>query len=130
MSIHCSKLTLTLLFFLTDKWLSIVIPSLFSAHVITLFSYHCSLTGKLVDITKNYKYMYICCGSVVILASIWLFIGNFINYHLLEKERNAEMYKQAELEEPDKEPSRTEDGQVSENVCEKGEGHVQRESNI
>lgn len=83
-----------------------------------------------MDITKNYKYMYICCGSVVILASIWLFIGNFINYHLLEKERNAEMYKQAELEEPDKEPSLTEDGQVSENVCEKGEGHVQRESNI
>ncbi|MCI4388928.1 hypothetical protein PGIGA_G00091700 [Pangasianodon gigas] len=88
------------------------------------------LAGKLVDITKNYKYMYICCGSVVILASIWLFIGNFINYRLLEKERKLETYKQAELEEPDKGPDHTEDGQVSEELCGKGEDAVQRETNI
>ncbi|CAF96301.1 unnamed protein product, partial [Tetraodon nigroviridis] len=57
---------------------------------------------KLVDYTKNYKYMYFCCGAVVILASVWLFIGNFINYRLLERERKkAEMYKQAETEDPD-----------------------------
>lgn len=93
-------------------------------------SYHCCLTGKLVDITKNYKYMYICCGSVVIFASIWLFIGNFINYRLLEKERKQETYKQAELEDPDKGPGRTEDGQVSEELCGKVEDAVQRETNI
>lgn len=46
--------------------------------------------------------MYFCCGAVVILASIWLFIGNFINYRLLERERKqAEMYKQTETEDPD-----------------------------
>lgn len=93
-------------------------------------SFHFCLTGKLVDITKNYKYMYICCGSVVIFASIWLFIGNFINYRLLEKERKQETYKQAELEEPDKGPSHAEDGQVSDEVCGKGEDAVQRETNI
>lgn len=52
--------------------------------------------------TKNYKYMYFCCGAVVIVASIWLFIGNFINYRLLERERKrAEMYKRTETEDPD-----------------------------
>ncbi|KAM5287681.1 monocarboxylate transporter 2 [Ctenodactylus gundi] len=45
------------------------------------------LAGKLVDITKNYKYMYISCGIIVVVASIWLLIGNAINYRLLAKER-------------------------------------------
>lgn len=46
--------------------------------------------------------MYFCCGAVVILASIWLFIGNFINYRLLERERKqADMYKQTETEDAD-----------------------------
>lgn len=46
--------------------------------------------------------MYFCCGAVVIVASIWLFIGNFINYRLLERERKqAEMYKRTETEDPD-----------------------------
>ncbi|GAA6100202.1 monocarboxylate transporter 2 [Tachysurus ichikawai] len=90
------------------------------------------LAGKLVDITKNYKYMYICCGSVVILASIWLFVGNFVNYRLLEKESKQELYKRAELEEPDKGPDCKEDGQVSEQLCGKHvvEDAVQRETNI
>lgn len=92
--------------------------------------YRCCLTGKLVDITKNYKSMYICCGSVVIFASIWLFIGNVINYRLLEKERKLETYKQAELEEPDKGPNSTENGQASEELCGKVEDAVQRETNI
>ena len=45
------------------------------------------LAGELVDATGNYKYMYVFCGAIVILASIWLFIGNFINYGLLQRER-------------------------------------------
>ncbi|XP_068163385.1 monocarboxylate transporter 2-like [Antennarius striatus] len=48
------------------------------------------LAGKLVDLTKSYKYMYISCGTIVIFGSIWLFIGNFINYRLLERERKME----------------------------------------
>ncbi|KAK0144444.1 Monocarboxylate transporter 2 [Merluccius polli] len=60
------------------------------------------LAGKLVDVTKSYKYMYIICGVVVIIASIWLFIGNFINYRLLERERKqADAYKRTETDDPD-----------------------------
>ncbi|NP_001296896.1 monocarboxylate transporter 2 [Fundulus heteroclitus] len=95
------------------------------------------LAGKLVDITKNYKYMYFCCGSVVILASIWLFIGNFINYRLLARERmEAEMYKRTETEDPDRVQGKKEaDGaaQASEELFDKSqkdEEPMQRETNI
>lgn len=94
---------------------------------------HC-LPGKLVDVTGNYKYMYFCCGVVVIFASIWLFIGNFINYRLLEKERKeAEMYKPAETEDPDRDCDAKEaDGNAhtSEPSADKQEGAMQRETNI
>ncbi|CAL8278560.1 monocarboxylate transporter 2 [Gadus morhua] len=60
------------------------------------------LAGKLVDVTKSYKQMYFCCGVVVIIAAIWLFIGNFINYRLLERERKqADSYKRTETDDPD-----------------------------
>ncbi|KAL2103030.1 hypothetical protein ACEWY4_002198 [Coilia grayii] len=98
------------------------------------------LAGKLVDVTKNYKYMYFCCGCVVIFASIWLFIGNFINYRLLEKERKQEeMYKQAETEDPDRSAKEADantqeadtTAQASEALVDKSEeGIVQRETNI
>ncbi|XP_066579906.1 monocarboxylate transporter 2 [Amia ocellicauda] len=56
------------------------------------------LGGWLVDVTGNYKYMYFCCGVIVIIASIWLFIGNAINYRLLDKERKREQeLKQDEI---------------------------------
>ncbi|XP_029969661.1 monocarboxylate transporter 2 [Salarias fasciatus] len=89
------------------------------------------LAGKLVDVTKNYKYMYFCCGSVVILASIWLFIGNFINYRLLERERKqAEMYKQAETEDPDQKEAERK-AQASEDPAgKKDEQPMQRETNF
>ncbi|XP_034626127.1 monocarboxylate transporter 2 [Trachemys scripta elegans] len=59
------------------------------------------LGGWLVDITGEYKYMYIVCGSIVIVASIWLFIGNAINYRLLAKEKKLEEEKQKALKNAD-----------------------------
>ncbi|KAM8973927.1 monocarboxylate transporter 2 [Pelodytes ibericus] len=53
------------------------------------------LGGWLVDITGNYKYMYFVCGLIVIVASIYLFIGNAINYRLLAKEKIANDEKNA-----------------------------------
>ncbi|XP_024913446.1 monocarboxylate transporter 2 isoform X2 [Cynoglossus semilaevis] len=95
------------------------------------------LAGKLVDVTKNYKYMYFCCGAVVILASIWLFIGNFINYRLLARERKlAEQYKRTETEDPDQVRFRKEeDGEAqasdgAANEGQKDEEAMQRETNI
>ncbi|XP_061085442.1 monocarboxylate transporter 2 [Conger conger] len=86
------------------------------------------LAGKLVDVTKNYKYMYFCCGAVVILASIWLFIGNFINYRLLERERReAEKLKQLEPQ-----GKADPDAEASEKLCAQEEdgAATQRETNI
>ena len=82
--------------------------------------------------------MYICCGSVVILASIWLFIGNFINYRLLERERKQEeMYKRTETEDPDRDKDQAEveagantDAQASEELFAKADEAMQRETNI
>ncbi|KTG43890.1 hypothetical protein cypCar_00043604 [Cyprinus carpio] len=85
---------------------------------------------KLVDITKNYKYMYLCCGSVVVLSSIWLFIGNFINYRLLERERKSmqeEMYRRADLEEQEQTET---DADASQELCENKDGVMQHETNI
>ncbi|XP_028601459.2 monocarboxylate transporter 2 [Podarcis muralis] len=59
------------------------------------------LGGMLVDITKDYKYMYFVCGVIVIVASIWLFIGNAINYRLLAKEKRAEEERQRALKHAD-----------------------------
>lgn len=56
------------------------------------------LGGFLVDLTGNYKYMYFVCGMIVIVASIWLFIGNAINYRLLAKEKLATKSENAEKE--------------------------------
>lgn len=51
------------------------------------------LLGKLVDETGQYKYMYVACGAIVVLASVWLLIGNAINYRLLAKEKLKETTK-------------------------------------
>ncbi|OBS77622.1 hypothetical protein A6R68_19989 [Neotoma lepida] len=48
------------------------------------------IAGKLVDKTKDYKFMYIASGTIVVISGIWLFIGNAINYRLLAKERKRE----------------------------------------
>lgn len=81
--------------------------------------------------------MYFCCGAVVIIASIWLFIGNFINYRLLELEhKRAEMYKRAEMEDPDQIQDQKEaagETQASQELVNKGqkdEEPMQRETNI
>lgn len=81
--------------------------------------------------------MYFCCGTIVILASIWLFIGNFINYRLLERERKrAEMYKRTETEDPDqgqeqKEAhSKAQASQELDDKSKKDDQPIQRETNI
>ncbi|XP_011356479.1 monocarboxylate transporter 2 [Pteropus vampyrus] len=48
------------------------------------------LAGKLVDETGEYKYLYMGCGAIVFLSSLWLLIGNAINYRLLAKEKKLE----------------------------------------
>lgn len=73
----------------------------------------------------------------MILASIWLFIGNFINYRLLDRERRrAEMYKRTETEDPDQTLDQKEadgEAQATEELVDesqKDEQPMQRETNI
>ncbi|XP_077566123.1 monocarboxylate transporter 2 [Stigmatopora nigra] len=90
------------------------------------------IAGKLVDMSKNYKTMYFCCGAVVIVAALWLFIGNFINYRLLERERKLEQYKPAGSEDPDAVQKRggPEAGDSKRPDEEKGQEPMQRETNM
>lgn len=80
--------------------------------------------------------MYLCCGSVVVLSSIWLFIGNFINYRLLERERKREeAYKRTDREEQEQTETHAEadgdaDAEAAQQLCEDKDGAMQRETNI
>lgn len=50
----------------------------------------CNFTGKFKDIYNDYKYTYQGCGIVLIIASVFLFVGMGINYRLLDKEKKEE----------------------------------------
>ncbi|XP_076870315.1 monocarboxylate transporter 1-like [Brachyhypopomus gauderio] len=53
--------------------------------------------GKFNDIYHDYKYTYISCGIILLVASVFLFVGMGINYRLLDKEAKEET-KRAQLE--------------------------------
>nr|XP_023664468.1 monocarboxylate transporter 2-like [Paramormyrops kingsleyae] len=44
------------------------------------------ISGALVDVFKDYKYMYYACGVMVLVSGIFLFIMNFYNYRMLDRE--------------------------------------------
>ncbi|CAI5767561.1 monocarboxylate transporter 2-like isoform X1 [Podarcis lilfordi] len=45
--------------------------------------------GTLIDMFGDYKYMFIKCGAVMVLAGLFLFIMNYYNYRMLAKEKKA-----------------------------------------
>ncbi|KAF7711561.1 monocarboxylate transporter 1-like [Silurus meridionalis] len=51
------------------------------------------LLGKFNDIYHDYKYTYISCGVILMVASIFLFVCMGINYRLLDKETKEEARK-------------------------------------
>ncbi len=61
-----------------------------------------SLAGKLNDYYGDYKYTYQACGIILVIASIFLFVGMGINYHLVDKEKREEE-RRAKQEEKDAE---------------------------
>ncbi|XP_045321384.1 monocarboxylate transporter 2 [Leopardus geoffroyi] len=63
------------------------------------------LAGKLVDQTRQYKYMYIACGAIVFLSSVWLLIGNAINYRLLAKEKKLGEARKKKMSSPESKES-------------------------
>ncbi|KAM3872054.1 monocarboxylate transporter 2-like [Diretmus argenteus] len=44
------------------------------------------ISGALVDIFNDYKYMYYACGVVMLVSGIFFFIMNYYNYKKLEEE--------------------------------------------
>ncbi|KAL7884857.1 hypothetical protein AOLI_G00076270 [Acnodon oligacanthus] len=60
------------------------------------------LLGKLNDVYHDYKYTYQGCGIILIVASVFLFVGMGINYRMLDRERKEEE-KKAGLEARDEE---------------------------
>ncbi|XP_042802968.1 monocarboxylate transporter 2 [Panthera leo] len=63
------------------------------------------LAGKLVDQTGQYKYMYMTCGAIVFLSSVWLLIGNAINYRLLAKEKKLGEARKKKMSSPESKES-------------------------
>ncbi|XDV48964.1 hypothetical protein PO909_018310 [Leuciscus waleckii] len=60
------------------------------------------LLGRLNDIYHDYRYTYQGCGAVLVVASVFLFVGMGINYRLLDKEKREEE-RRARQEEKDEE---------------------------
>ncbi|XP_042264079.1 monocarboxylate transporter 1-like [Thunnus maccoyii] len=48
------------------------------------------LTSTFFNYYKSYDYTYICCGIILIVSSVFLFVGMGINYRLLAREKKEE----------------------------------------
>ncbi|CAL8366872.1 unnamed protein product [Lota lota] len=48
------------------------------------------LTGSFYNYYEHYDYTYITSGAILVLASVFLFLGMGLNYHLLAKEKKQE----------------------------------------
>lgn len=57
--------------------------------------------GTFYNYYHHYDYTYLTCGIILIISSIFLFVGMGINYRLLDKEKKEEERK--EREEPKEE---------------------------
>lgn len=63
--------------------------------------FFCPPPGSFYNYYHHYNYTYITSGIVLIIGSIFLFVGMGINYRLLDREKKAEERK--EKEEPKEE---------------------------
>ncbi|KAF7651576.1 hypothetical protein LDENG_00108950 [Lucifuga dentata] len=54
------------------------------------------LTGSFYNYHHHYNYTYISSGIILMVSSVFLFVGMGINYHLLNQERKAEEKKDRE----------------------------------
>lgn len=54
------------------------------------------LTGTFYNFYKHYDYTYISCGILLMVASVFLFVGMGINYRLLDREKKEEEKREKE----------------------------------
>uniref|UniRef100_A0AAR2IXS2 Major facilitator superfamily (MFS) profile domain-containing protein n=1 Tax=Pygocentrus nattereri TaxID=42514 RepID=A0AAR2IXS2_PYGNA len=55
------------------------------------------ISGALVDIFMDYKYMYYACGVMMLVPGLFLFIMNFFNYRWLEKEEQERKREELQI---------------------------------
>ncbi|XP_041417708.1 monocarboxylate transporter 2 [Xenopus laevis] len=55
--------------------------------------------GAIVDAFGDYRYMYYECGVIMVLAGLFLFVMNYYNYRMLEKEEKERQAKEMEMKE-------------------------------
>ncbi|KAG8127978.1 putative Solute carrier family 16 member 7 protein [Naja naja] len=73
--------------------------------------------GTLIDTFGDYKYMFIKCGAVMVLAGTFLFIMNYYNYRMLAKEQKKRVKEDGEKK--DNEDARTEKSEGNVKAVEK-----------
>ena len=52
--------------------------------------------GSFYNYYQHYDYTYITCGIILMVSSVFLFVGMGINYHLLDKEKKEEERRERE----------------------------------
>ncbi|XP_029453372.1 monocarboxylate transporter 2-like [Rhinatrema bivittatum] len=76
--------------------------------------------GILVDTFSDYKYMFYKCGTIMLTSGTFLFIMNYYNYRMIEKEK---MQQQKETTLRNARHLKTEDD--GNDLCKNESGHVQ-----
>ncbi|CAB1335841.1 unnamed protein product, partial [Coregonus sp. 'balchen'] len=54
------------------------------------------LLSRFYDLYGDYQWTYLCCGIILIISSVFLFVGMGINYKLLEREEKEEKRRETE----------------------------------
>uniref|UniRef100_A0A8C0J7Q3 Major facilitator superfamily (MFS) profile domain-containing protein n=1 Tax=Chelonoidis abingdonii TaxID=106734 RepID=A0A8C0J7Q3_CHEAB len=68
--------------------------------------------GTLIDTFGDYKYMFIKCGAVMVLAGAFLFIMNYYNYRMLAKEERERIATEETMKDNKHIRTETEDGNI------------------
>ncbi|XP_066526167.1 monocarboxylate transporter 2 [Hoplias malabaricus] len=56
------------------------------------------ISGALVDIFMDYKYMYYACGVMMLVPGVFLFVMNYFNYRWLEQEERERRKEEQQLD--------------------------------
>ncbi|XP_074861327.1 monocarboxylate transporter 2-like [Carettochelys insculpta] len=68
--------------------------------------------GTLIDTFGDYKYMFIKCGAVMVLAGTFLFIMNYYNYRMLAKEEKERKETEENMKDSKHIRTELEDGNI------------------
>lgn len=76
-----------------SKIIGVIIVKMLTQIIKSESSFFCPPPGSFYNYYQHYNYTYITCGIVLIIGSIFLFVGMGINYRMLDREKKAEEQK-------------------------------------